>query len=166
MYDHYARDVFSDPFYLRLERNFRWLWLYVIHVVLFYLVGFVVGVLQSHGSVIAGVQFGLSLMVWGALLRTVLVWHITWSVNSFGHVWGYRTYATRGNSRNNVLIGLISNGDGWHNNHHADQRAASHGHQWWEFDVSYITLLVLRACGLVWDLVPIGIELAPVDPHA
>ena len=155
-YDRYARDVFRDPFYLWLERNFNWLWMYGLHAVLFFLAGFAIGCLGPEGSLIGGVQFGLSLLVWGVLLRTVLVWHITWSVNSFAHVWGYRSYETRGNSRNNVLVGLISNGDGWHNNHHADQRAASHGHTWWELDVTYLTLLGFRFCGLVWDLVPIG----------
>ena len=156
MYDKYARDVFRDPFYMRLERNFLWIWVYGLHAVLFYLVGFAIGWLRPEGSVAAGAHFGLMLMVWGAFMRTVLVWHITWSVNSIGHVWGYRNYETRGNSRNSLLIGLISNGDGWHNNHHADQRAASHGHKWYEFDVTYVTLLGLRLFGLAWDLVPIG----------
>lgn len=163
VYDHYARDVFRDPFYLRLERNFLWLSIYFLHAALFFVVGFVVGWLVPGGSLAAGVQFGLSLFIWGAMVRTVLVWHITWSVNSIGHVWGYRTYETRGTARNNVLIGLISNGDGWHNNHHADQRAAAHGHKWWEFDVSYLTLLALRSCGLVWDLVPIGNKAAAAE---
>jgi stearoyl-CoA desaturase (delta-9 desaturase) len=156
-YDHYARDVFRDPFYMRLERNFGYLWLYAAHALLFLSTGFAIGWGLS-GSPLAGLQFGLSLLVWGVFVRTVLVWHITWSVNSIGHVWGYRTYETRGNSRNSVLIGLISNGDGWHNNHHADQRAASHGHQWWEFDVTYQTLVVLRFLGLAWDLVPVGTQ--------
>jgi stearoyl-CoA desaturase (delta-9 desaturase) len=155
-YDKYARDVFRDPFYMRLERNFGWLWMYGAHAVLFFLAGFAIGCLNAEDPWIGGVQFGLSLLVWGVFVRTVLVWHITWSVNSFGHVWGYRSYETRGNSRNNWWVGLISNGDGWHNNHHADQRAASHGHKWWEIDVTYVTLVALRFCGLVWDLVPIG----------
>ncbi len=161
-YDRYARDVFRDPFYLRLERNFGWLQMYAMHAVLYYLVGFAIGFLKPEGTWIAGVQFGLSLLVWGVLLRTVLVWHITWSVNSFGHVWGSRRYETRGNSRNNVVVALISNGDGWHNNHHADQRAASHGHKWWELDVTYLTLLGFRLCGLAWDLIPIGSHAEPV----
>ena len=162
-YDKYARDVFRDPFYMRLERNVLWLWLYGIHAALFYLVGFGIGWILPGGSWTTGVQFGLSLLVWGVFVRTVLVWHITWSVNSIGHMWGYRNYETSGNSRNSLLIGLISNGDGWHNNHHADQRAASHGHKWWELDVTYVTLWVLRLCGLAWDIVPIGTHAAPQE---
>ena len=48
-------------------------------------------------------QFGLSLLVWGVFVRTVVVWHITWSVNSVTHLWGYRNYETDEDSRNNVL---------------------------------------------------------------
>ncbi|MEM8865964.1 MAG: acyl-CoA desaturase [Planctomycetota bacterium] len=155
-YDKYARDVFRDPFYMRLERNLGWLMLYGAHAAAFYLAGFFVGWLAPGGSFVGGIQFGLSLLVWGVFVRTVMVWHITWSVNSIGHVWGYQNYKTRGNSRNSLLIGLLSNGDGWHNNHHADQRAAAHGHRWWEIDVTYTTLRVLQLFGLAWDLVPIG----------
>ena len=61
-------------------------------------------------------------MVWGVFVRTVAVWHITWSVNSLTHLWGYRTYETDENSRNNWFVGLISNGEGWHNN--ASRRSA------------------------------------------
>ena len=100
----------------------------------------------------AGVQFGLSLLVWGVFVRTVAVWHITWSVNSVTHMWGYRNYETDENSRNNWLVGLVSNGEGWHNNHHADQRSAAHGHRWWEFDVTYITIWLLEKFGLATNV--------------
>lgn len=165
-YDRYAKDVFRDRFYMKLERNFLWLWVYGIHAVLFYLAGFFAGWLMPGGSFMSGVQFGLSVLVWGVLVRTVLVWHITWSVNSIGHVWGYRNYETKGNSRNSMLVGLISNGDGWHNNHHADQRAAAHGHKWWEFDVTYMTLVVMKSLGMAWDLVPIGNRLKEVESES
>ena len=69
------------------------------------------------------------------------------------HVWGYQNYETGDNSRNNILVGLWSNGEGWHNNHHADQRAAAHGHKWWEFDVTWITIRVLEKLGLVKNVV-------------
>jgi fatty-acid desaturase len=91
--------------------------------------------------------------VWGVFVRTVLTWHITWSVNSVTHVWGYQNYDTGDNSRNNILVGLWSNGEGWHNNHHADQRAAAHGHKWWEFDVTWITIRMLEKLGLVKNVV-------------
>jgi stearoyl-CoA desaturase (delta-9 desaturase) len=81
-------------------------------------------------------------------LRTVLVWHITWSVNSLAHVWGSQRYDTEDSSRNNLFVGYVSNGEGWHNNHHADPRSARHGHTWWELDVTWLTIRILGTVGL------------------
>jgi fatty-acid desaturase len=94
------------------------------------------------------VQFGLSLLVWGAVSRTVVVWHLTWSVNSVTHIWGYRNYETPDVSRNNPIVALLSSGEGWHNNHHADSRSARHGHKWWEFDLTWLVIRVLMLLGL------------------
>ncbi len=156
-YERFVRDLLRDPFYLRLERNSFWTFIYAAHAVLFFSVGFAIGWMTNDpitgGSAMAGLQFGLSLLVWGVFLRTVLTWHITWSVNSVTHFWGYQNYNTGENSRNNILVGLWSNGEGWHNNHHADQRAASHGHRWWEFDLTWQTIRMMERVGLVKDVV-------------
>ena len=159
-YDRYARDVLKDPFYFIFERNVGWVWMNVLHWLAFYLVGFVIGWL-STGQLLGGVQFGMSLLVWGVFVRTVAVWHITWSVNSLTHMWGYRNYETDENSRNNWFVGLVSNGEGWHNNHHADQRSAAHGHRWWELDVTYLTIAALRAVGLATNVLPPSPKLEP-----
>ena len=137
---------------MKLERGANWLYIYLGSMAFFFLLGLAIG-WPTGGSLAAGVQFGLSLMVWGVFVRTVLTWHITWSVNSVTHVWGYRNYETDDNSRNNILVGLWSNGEGWHNNHHADQRAAAHGHKWWEFDVTWLTIRALETVGLVKNVV-------------
>ncbi len=88
------------------------------------------------------------MLVWGAVLRTVVVWHITWSVNSVTHVWGYRNYNTPDVSRNNALIALLASGEGWHNNHHADSRSARHGHKWYEIDLTWLAIRLLMLLGL------------------
>ncbi|HEY4312645.1 MAG TPA: fatty acid desaturase [Pirellulales bacterium] len=150
--DRYARDILRDPFYMRFERNFFWLWVNLIQAGLFYLAGCTIG-WATTGSLAAATQFGASVLVWGVFVRTVAVWHITWSVNSLTHLWGYRTYETGENSRNNWLVALISNGEGWHNNHHADQRSAAHGHRWWEVDVTYLTICLLKAVGLAHNCI-------------
>ena len=153
-YERYVRDVLRDPFYLRFERGLLPLWVYAGHATAFFLAGVVIG-WHGTGRVMGGVQFGLSLVVWGVIIRTIYCWHITWGVNSLAHVWGYRNFGTDENSRNNWVIALATNGEGWHNNHHADPRSALHGwYRWWELDVTYMTLRVLAAIGLVWDLVP------------
>ncbi|HEY1066490.1 MAG TPA: fatty acid desaturase, partial [Pirellulales bacterium] len=138
-YDKYAKDLIKDPFYRKLERRLNWLWVYLAHAALFFVVGMAAGWLM-YGDVAQAAVFGSSILVWGVFVRTVAVWHITWSVNSLSHVWGYRNYETSDDSRNNWFVALISNGEGWHNNHHHDQRSAAHGHRWWEFDVTYLTI--------------------------
>lgn len=158
-YDRYARDILKDPFYFRLERNLMWVWVNVAQMAVFFAAGLAIG-WATTGVYAAGVQFGLSLLVWGVLLRTVAVWHITWSVNSLAHIWGYRNYHTDENSRNNWFVALVSNGEGWHNNHHADQRSAAHGHRWWEFDVTWLTIRLLRAVGLAKDVIEPNARLA------
>ena len=148
-YQRFVRDILRDPFYLKLERNRNWVWVYLTSMVVFFTAGVIAGLIAGYPPV----QFGLSLVVWGVFVRTVLTWHITWSVNSVTHVWGYRNYETSDSSRNNILVGLWSNGEGWHNNHHADQRAAAHGHKWWEFDVTWLTIRFFEKLGLVKDVV-------------
>ncbi len=151
-YDRYARDLMSDRFYKNLERPRNWRQLHLMQWSAFAATGFLVGGLVS-GSVLGAVQLALSWVVWGVFVRTVAVWHITWSVNSVTHLWGYRNFDTRDNSRNNWLVGLVSNGEGWHNNHHAQPRSAAHGMRWWELDVSYLTILALERVGLAWDVI-------------
>jgi stearoyl-CoA desaturase (delta-9 desaturase) len=126
-------------------------WVNLVQWILYFVEGLTVG--WMGGTALDGLQLGASWLVWGVVLRTVAVWHITWSVNSATHLWGYRRYETGENSRNNWLIALLSNGEGWHNNHHADQRSAAHGHRWWEFDVTYLTIVFLEKLGLVRDVV-------------
>lgn len=152
MYERYARDVLRDRFYLGYERNLWWVWTVLLSWIAFFAGGFAAGWALT-GDTMAGVQLGASCLVWGCFVRTVLVWHITWSVNSVTHLWGYRNYETDEGSRNNLLIGLVSNGEGWHNNHHAQPRSAAHGHRWWELDVTHITIRAFQCVGLAWDVI-------------
>jgi len=85
-------------------------------------------------------------------MRTVYTWHVTWAINSAAHMWGYRNYETREDSRNNWLFAILTNGEGWHNNHHADPRSARHGHKWWEIDVTYISLRICEMLGIISNL--------------
>ncbi len=102
---------------------------------------------------------GWQLLVWGFVISTVALYHGTFTVNSLAHVWGKRRYATRDHSRNNWLIAIITLGEGWHNNHHHYPGAAKQGFYWWEFDFTYYGLKLLAACGLIWNLRTIPIEI-------
>jgi sn-2 palmitoyl-lipid 9-desaturase len=91
---------------------------------------------------------GISWVLWGGFFRTALMWHIMWFVNSATHMWGYRNYETKDYTTNSWWVGILAAGEGWHNNHHADPACASHGHKWWEFDLSFWMIRIMEMCGL------------------
>ena len=95
---------------------------------------------------------GLQLLVWGFVISTVFLYHMTFTVNSLAHVWGKRRFMTNDDSRNNSLIAILTLGEGWHNNHHHFPSAARQGFYWWEIDLTYYGLKILSALGLIWDL--------------
>ncbi|WP_428492282.1 acyl-CoA desaturase [Rhodopila sp.] len=151
IYDRYAKDILRDPFYRRMERTALYPLIMIGSWAVFFLGGLAIGLAGGDGAARAA-QFGASLLIWGVFVRTVVVWHITWSVNSASHLWGYRNYETGEHSRNNWFVALISNGEGWHNNHHADPRSARHGHRRGEIDVTFLTIRVLQSIGLASDV--------------
>ena len=63
-------------------------------------------------------------------------------------MWGSRRFATRDDSRNNWWVALLTFGEGWHNNHHAHPTSARHGLAWYEFDLSWIELKLLKFFGI------------------
>lgn len=97
----------------------------------------------------------LSWFIWGVCLRTVVVYHVTWFVNSAAHTWGYQSYPTRDRSTNLWWVAVLSWGEGWHNNHHGDQRAAAHGRRWFEIDMTYWMIRSLALVGLAREIVPV-----------
>ena len=62
--------------------------------------------------------------MWALCVRMAWAYHCTWFVNSATHLWGYRNYETRDESRNLWWVALLAFGEGWHNNHHAHPHAA------------------------------------------
>jgi stearoyl-CoA desaturase (delta-9 desaturase) len=148
----YAKDVLRDPFYAKLEQNFCWVGVVLISWFGFFASAFLADVALQRG-LFEAVEFGFSVLIWGVFVRTVIVWHITWSVNSVTHLWGYRNYETDDSSRNNLIVGFLSNGEGWHNNHHATPRAVRYGHRWWELDVTWLTIRLLATLGLAWKII-------------
>lgn len=95
---------------------------------------------------------GWSGLVVGFFGSTVLLWHATFTVNSLNHTFGTRRYATSDTSRNNVLLALLTFGEGWHNNHHHFPASARQGFYWWEIDVSWYALRALRSLRIVSDV--------------
>jgi stearoyl-CoA desaturase (delta-9 desaturase) len=91
-------------------------------------------------------------LLWGFAISTTLLWHGTYSINSLAHLWGTRRYETTDTSRNNLLLALLTFGEGWHNNHHYFMASVRQGFFWYEIDITYYILRAFAAVGLVWDL--------------
>lgn len=67
------------------------------------------------------------------------------AVNAACHHWGYRNHTTADHSRNNILVGILGMGIGWHNNHHANPRKVILSERWWEIDIEgYIAWILSK----------------------
>ena len=91
---------------------------------------------------------GWALVLWGIPLRLVLVYHVTWLVNSATHCWGTVAYDSGDASRNNKWVAALTFGEGWHNNHHAHPASARHGLRWFEVDITWLHIRLLQKLGL------------------
>ena len=128
----YAPDLMADPYYR---------WLVTWHWVPMTVFGLAVWAIGGHG-----------MAAWAMVVRMVFGLHFTWLVNSATHMWGSRRFDTRDDSRNSWWVALLTFGEGWHNNHHAHPVSARHGLTWWELDLSWLMLVILRRIGVVWDV--------------
>ncbi|HTL71528.1 MAG TPA: fatty acid desaturase [Candidatus Eisenbacteria bacterium] len=131
-YKRYAPDMAKDRFLVLLDR---------FHIIPSLIL---TAILYATG--------GWAFVVWGLFVRSVCVYHSTWLVNSASHVWGYRSFKTTDQSRNNWWVALLTFGEGWHNNHHAFQRSARHGMAWWELDLTYRVIQLLWVFGLATQI--------------
>jgi len=95
---------------------------------------------------------GWRYVLWGIFLRTVVGLHSTWLVNSATHMWGKQRFRTRDDSRNSFWVALLTFGEGWHNNHHAFPQSARHGLAWYELDLNWYGIWILRMLRLAWDV--------------
>ena len=132
LFKKYTPDLMNDPMLQFFEKTY-FLWLVASGVAL-YAIG------------------GTSMLLWGLCMRMVMVYHGTWFVNSATHIWGYRNYDVRDESRNLWWVAIWAYGEGWHNNHHAHPSVAPAGHQWWELDPTWWSIKTLRFLGLAYDV--------------
>ena len=105
----------------------------------------------------AGVSIMLAIDIlffgwWGPLVwATQMLWIPFWAagvVNGIGHWWGYRNTDTKDFSRNIVPWDFWVGGELLHNNHHADPASPKLSRKWWEFDIGWMYITVLKTLGL------------------
>jgi stearoyl-CoA desaturase (delta-9 desaturase) len=131
----FARDIAADPY-------MNWISSYPV----------MIGMQIALGLLLLATM-GWSGVVWGICVRLVVVYHVTWLVNSATHMWGYRNFPDADDlTHNNWFVGIVAFGEGWHNNHHSFPDCAPNGFRWWEFDLTWQVIKVLRFFNLAWDI--------------
>jgi len=129
-----SADLIKDPYYRFLNKYF--LFLQIPIGLSLYAIGQKLGV------------GGWALVLWGIPLRLVVVYHITWLVNSATHCWGKAPFKSGDSSKNNAWVAALTFGEGWHNNHHAFPNSAKHGLQQNQIDLTWQHIRFLKAIGL------------------
>ena len=104
-------------------------------------------------------QGAVSGLLWGGLVRLLVLHHVTYSINSLCHFFGRKRFQTDDESRNLAWLSLITFGEAWHNNHHAFPTSAAHGlgsKLERVLDPSASVIWMLEKTGLAWDVVRIS----------
>jgi len=85
---------------------------------------------------------------WGLLIWAVqMIWIPFWAagvINGLGHWWGYRNGDSGDSSTNISPWGIVIGGEELHNNHHLDPASAKLSRRWWEFDLGWMYICILR----------------------
>lgn len=113
---HFVKDLLKDPFLVWMHRNY--LIPNIIYIIALCLL------------------MGPFAVVYGFLLPAAILWQAGSSVNTIGHLYGYTNHPTNNHSKNNLLIGYLAWGEGWHNNHHKNPKKKSFKHKPWEIDIA------------------------------
>ena len=140
MLEKYGTGTPSDWFERQLNGRFQWLGLSMMLALDTYLFGVVPGALVWLGQ---------------------LLWVPFWAagvVNGLGHAVGYRNFTIKGASRNIFPLAIWLGGEELHNNHHADPASAQFQARWFEFDIGWAYLRLLRRLGLVRILRPLNAD--------
>ncbi|KAI3774353.1 hypothetical protein L1987_48905 [Smallanthus sonchifolius] len=127
-----VEDLKSQAFYTFIKRSYMW-----------HIFGFA-ALVYAWG--------GFPYLVWIMGVRTTWFHHATFLVNSACHIWGKRAWNTGDLSRNNWWVAMATFGEGWHNNHHAFEYSARHGLEWWQIDVTWYMIWLLKSVGLATNV--------------
>src|SRR5471030_1457169 len=94
---------------------------------------------------------GWAMLFGGFFASTFLTYHFTFFINSLAHMMGAARFDTGEQSKNCGWLNFFTLGEGWHNNHHQKDIAASQAilteEQW--SDITYQILLLLEKMDLI-----------------
>jgi stearoyl-CoA desaturase (delta-9 desaturase) len=97
----------------------------------------------------------VNIILFGPMGLTIWAIQMAWApifaagiINGVGHFWGYRNFQAEDASRNVVPWGILIGGEELHNNHHAYATSARLSNKWYEFDIGWMYICILKSLGL------------------
>lgn len=91
-------------------------------------------------------------LLYGGFVARLVIWHSTFSINSFAHWIGDQEFSTGITARGNLICSVITNGEGYHNFHHVHPQDYRNGIKWYHYDPTKWFIWVNSLLGLASDL--------------
>ncbi|MFK8139114.1 MAG: acyl-CoA desaturase [Bdellovibrionales bacterium] len=120
-----------------------------IALVMGFVVPTIIGLLL--GNAFAGLLFG-------GLLRILVVHHCTFFINSLCHFFGKQPYTDENSAKDSFVMALFTYGEGYHNFHHKFQGDYRNGIRWYHFDPTKWLIQILHSLGMARNLVKVPEE--------
>lgn len=105
--------------------------------------------IQLFWIILLGVLLGPFSIVYLYLFPAFILWNMGSFIITLSHIYGYKNFENKDDSKNIVWLGYLLWGEGWHNNHHAYPQNSQFSYLWWEFDLGgfFIRLLDRNTIG-------------------
>lgn len=108
-----------------------------------------------HHLVLAIVLYALTdlnttlfLMCFRIAMALIGHWYIGYAAHKYGYA-RFEVANAKESGYNDAVLGLLSFGEGFHNNHHGHPSSAKFSHAWYEIDLSWYVILLLEKVNLV-----------------
>ncbi|KAJ3143195.1 hypothetical protein HK101_003220, partial [Irineochytrium annulatum] len=90
--------------------------------------------------------------LYAGFVSRIIIWHLTFCINSFAHWIGEQHFSTEMSARGVFLIALLTNGEGHHNFHHEFPKDYRNGLELLDWDPTKWAIYLTSLLGLTWDL--------------
>jgi stearoyl-CoA desaturase (Delta-9 desaturase) len=91
-------------------------------------------------------------LLWAGCVRLVVQYHATFAINSVAHRFGSRPYSTDTSARDNVLLAIVTLGEGYHNFHHRFPSDYRNGPHLFDVDATKWFIGAMALLGLASEL--------------
>ncbi|KAJ2994752.1 hypothetical protein HDV02_001328 [Globomyces sp. JEL0801] len=93
--------------------------------------------------------------LYGGFVARIFIWHFTWFINSLAHSWGEQEYSNENTSRGNIVLALLTMGEGHHNFHHEFPRDYRNGIKPLDWDPTKWLIQFCSFFGGTYDLISV-----------